>query len=83
MNKKAVETISVNAVRDSIVCSDFLDQYIPDNDKEPSWDGSVYIYTDKSKTKDKLKGRIPVQVKGTEKMILVKKKYPFPFQLWI
>lgn len=42
MNKKAVETISVNAVRDSIVCSDFLDQYIPDNDKEPSWDGSVW-----------------------------------------
>lgn len=78
MNKKAVETISVNAVRDSIVCSDFLDQYIPDNDKEPSWDGSVYIYTDKSKTKDKLKGRIPVQVKGTEKDDFGKEEISFP-----
>ena len=78
MNKKAVETISVNAVRDSIVCSDFLDQYIPDNDKEPSWDGSVYIYTDKSKTKDKLKGRIPVQVKGTEKDDFSKEEISFP-----
>lgn len=66
MDRKAIETISVNAVRDSIVVSDFLDQFISDNDKEPSWDGYVYIYQDKSKTKAKLKGRLPVQVKGTE-----------------
>ena len=78
MNKKAIETISVNAVRDSVVVSDFLDQYIPDNDKEPSWDGSVYIYTDKSKTKDKLKGKLPVQVKGTEKDDLSKNEISFP-----
>ena len=66
MDKKAIETLSVNAVRDSIVTSDFLDQFIADNDKEPSWDGFVYIYEDNSKKKDKLKGRIPVQVKGKE-----------------
>lgn len=66
MDKKAIETLSVNAVRDSIVVSDFLDQFIADNDKEPSWDGYVYIYSDKSKKKDKLKGRLPVQIKGTE-----------------
>ena len=45
---------------------DYLSQFIADNDKEPSWDGAVYIYGDKNKTKDKLKGRMPVQVKGTE-----------------
>lgn len=66
LDKKAIETISVSAVRNSIVTSEFLDQFIPDNDKEPSWDGFVYIYGDKSKKKDKLKGRMPVQVKGTE-----------------
>ena len=66
MDKKAIETLSVNAVRDSIVTSDFLDQFIADNDKEPTWDGFVYIYGDKSKKKDKLKGRLPVQIKGTE-----------------
>ena len=65
MDRKAIETLAVNAVRDSIVVSGFLDQFIPDNDKEPSWDGSVYIYNDSSKTKDKLRGRLPVQVKGT------------------
>lgn len=64
LDKKAIETISVNAVRNSIVTSPFLDQFIPDNDKEPSWDGNVYIYEDASKKKNKLKGRLPVQVKG-------------------
>lgn len=66
MDKKAIETLAVNAVRDSIVVCNLLDQFIPDNDKEPSWDGHIYIYEDKSKTKDRLKGRLPVQVKGTE-----------------
>lgn len=66
LDKKAIETLSVNAVRDSIVTSEFLDQFIADNDKEPSWDGFVYIYSDKSKKKSTLRGRMPVQVKGTE-----------------
>lgn len=64
LDTKAIETISVNAVRNSIVTSPFLDQYISDNDKEPSWDGNVYIYEDASKKKTKLKGRLPVQIKG-------------------
>ena len=66
LDNKAIETLSVNAVKNSIVTSEFLDQFIADNDKEPSWDGFVYIYGDKSKKKSNLKGRMPVQVKGTE-----------------
>ena len=66
MDNKAIETLSINAVRDSIVVSDYLDQFIADNDKEPSWDGFVYIYNDKSKKKCTLTGRVPVQVKGKQ-----------------
>lgn len=66
LDNKAIETLSVNAVKNSIVTSEFLDQFIADNDKEPSWDGFVYIYENKSKQKSNLKGRMPVQVKGTE-----------------
>lgn len=65
MTQKDIETLSVNAVRDSIVMSSYLDQFITDNDKEPSWDGHVYIYDNESKTKAALTGRVPVQVKGT------------------
>lgn len=64
MDNKTLETLSVNAVKNSIVTSEYLDQYISDNDKEPSWDGTVYIYKDKSKKKSNIKGRMPVQVKG-------------------
>lgn len=66
LNNKALETLSVNAVKDSIVASQFLDQFIAENDKEPSWDGFIYIYGNKSKKKSALKGRMPVQVKGKE-----------------
>ena len=66
MDNKAIETLSVNAVKNSIVTSDFLDQFINDNDKEPSWDGAVYIYDNKSKKKSNFVGRMPVQIKGRE-----------------
>ena len=78
MDRKAIETLSVNAVRDSVVVSDFLDQFIADNDKEPTWDGFVYIYSDKSKKKEKLKGRLPVQIKGTENDDFSKEEISFP-----
>ena len=55
MNQKTIETIAVNAVKNSIVMSELLDEFIADNDKEPSWDGFVYIYEDNSKKKEKLK----------------------------
>lgn len=66
MDNKAIETLSVNAVKNSIVTSDFLDQFINDNDKEPSWDGAIYIYDNKSKKKSNFVGRMPVQIKGKE-----------------
>lgn len=66
LDNNAIETLSINAVKNSIVMCEYLSQFINDNDKEPSWDGAVYIYGEKSKTKDKLKGRMPVQIKGTE-----------------
>lgn len=66
LSKKAIENFSVNAVRDSIMMSEYLDQYIPDNDKEPFWDGAVYIYNTSKHTNANFRGRMPVQVKGTE-----------------
>lgn len=61
-----LETLSVSAVKDSLVTSGFLAPYINENDKEPSWDGHIYIYGSKSKKKADFRGRVPAQVKGTE-----------------
>ena len=58
LDSKTIETLAVNAVKDSIITTDFLEQYIAENDKEPSWDGFVYIYGNKKKTKDTLEGRM-------------------------
>lgn len=66
LTKKGIETLSVDAVRDSIMMADLLDQYIPDNDKEPFWDGAICVFSEKSHTKETFMGRMPVQVKGTE-----------------
>lgn len=63
---KTIETLSVNAVKNSIATSDILDQFISENDKEPSWDGNIYVYKNKNKRKSELQGRIPIQVKGKE-----------------
>lgn len=66
LDSKAIEILAVNAVKDSIVTSEYLEPFISENDKEPSWDGAVYIYGDKFKKKNTLKGRMPVQVKGKQ-----------------
>lgn len=67
MDKKSIETLAISAVRDSIAMTGVLDQYIHDNDKEPSWDGHIYIYSGKNKKNNNMTGRVSVQVKGKVK----------------
>ena len=61
-----VEKIATSAVINSISKTDVLSPYINEGDKEPSWDGNIYIHKDSKKTKEDIK-RVPVQVKGTTK----------------
>lgn len=58
-----IERLATSAVVDSISLTDVLSPFINDGDKEPSWDGNIYIYEDKRKTKKGIK-KVPVQVKG-------------------
>ncbi len=71
MDTLAVEQYAVDAIRNRINYSDHLSPFVSDNDKEPSWDGHIYIYGSK-KNKENLTGRIPVQVKGSEQEDLSK-----------
>lgn len=59
-----IEKLATNAVNSSISKTDFLSTNINENDKEPSWDGHIYIYNSKIKRKNSLVGRVPIQVKG-------------------
>ena len=78
LSSKSIETISVSAVKSSIAMCDYLSEYIPDNDKEPSWDGFIYSYYDSSKQKSKLNGRVAVQVKGKVCEDHSKQEIPYP-----
>lgn len=57
------EVLATSAVKASISKTSRLSQYINEKDKEPSWDGNIYLHEDKSKTKKNIY-KIPVQVKG-------------------
>lgn len=77
MDSKVIEELATTTVRESILLCDFLRPYITENDKEPFWDGHIYIYNDKSCTKEKFKGRLPAQVKGKEMKSLAKKEISY------
>lgn len=59
-----VELLATSTIKNIIARMSFLSAYIAENDKEPLWDGHIYIYRSKTKRNDSLYGRIPVQVKG-------------------
>ena len=60
------EIIATSYLKEVIATTDLLSPFINEGDKEPSWDGNIYLYSNSSKKKTGIK-KIPVQVKGTEK----------------
>jgi len=58
-----IEKLATSAVDAEISKTDRLSSYINSKDKEPCWDGHIYIHEDSSKTKKNIK-RVATQVKG-------------------
>ena len=56
----------MNHLKRFIEDSKSISQFLTDNDKEPCWDGHLYLYSGGIRDKNHLLGRVPVQVKGTE-----------------
>ena len=63
-NNKRIEESAVNAVKAALLRCPILDAYIDENDKTPSWDGTVFAYKNGEQKKCDLLGRVPVQVKA-------------------
>lgn len=59
-----IEKLATAAITSSISATGFLSPYINEGDREPMWDGFIYIYNSKSKKNSNWTGRVPVQVKG-------------------
>lgn len=83
MNSVKIEKRSISELKSWIAEHDLLDEYINDNDKEPSWDGYIMVYIDEDLKAEHIKYKIPVQVKGKCKNELINRKmitYPVEYR---
>ena len=80
VDTKAIEEKALNHFKSFIEDSKVISQFIADNDKEPCWDGHLYLYADGIKDKEHLQGRAPVQIKGTEVDSFVTKKWKYKLE---
>ena len=77
INRKDIEERALLKFKDYLVYSKRMSQYLAENDKEPTWDGHIYLYNCAHKVKAHQIGRIPVQVKGTEVVRFKRTKFKF------
>ena len=75
MNSKKIEMGAILKIKDIICYHDFMEEYINSNDKEPSWDGHIYVYKSKDLKVENILHRIPVQVKGKNDKKLLNRKF--------
>ena len=69
-----IEGYAVAKVIESLAITEHLVGYISLRDKEPVWDGFIYVYSDRGNhKKENLKGRVAIQIKG--QLVTKKKKF--------
>ena len=61
MDQKDIETIAISKVKVSLTSNAYLSPFLNENDKEPSWDGQIYLYKKEGKRKADIEGRVSVQ----------------------
>lgn len=82
LSKDVIERSAVWAVSNAINKTEYLCPNIPIGSTEPSWDGDVTIYSDAiNHEKKNIKGKVKVQVKGTEKKELVNNDIKFSVEV--
>ena len=83
MDSSLIEKAAINYLTDELIVTKKLSPDISKNDKEPSWDGNIYIYRGTNFSKENLLGRVPVQVKGKQEKSknLKKEKISYPVEI--
>ena len=67
VDTRRIEETATTAVKMALLRCPYLESYISENDRTPSWDGTVFVYPNKTKNINDGVRRVPVQVKGTTK----------------
>ncbi len=76
-----IEKLATSAITNCIAGTDFLSPWISEGDREPSWDGFIYAYSNKNQAKKNLTGRAAVQVKGKLVKNVKKKSIQYPVSM--
>ena len=77
----SIESLAVGPVRDAISRCPYAKEDIKTNEKIPSWDGDIYIYSKEGKKKEDLLGMIHSQVKGKEVDTLSSTEITYPAEV--
>ena len=77
---KEIEEKALNYFKSFIEDSKVISQYLKENDREPCWDGHLYLYSEGERNKEHLLGRVPVQIKGAEVPRFKTKKWKYTLE---
>lgn len=81
MDSIKIEMGAVLALKNVIQLNDYMKEYINDNDKEPSWDGHIYLYNSENMKAENIEYKIPVQIKGkNDENLLDRQRISFPVE---
>lgn len=83
MNSIKIEKGAIDTLRRIIRLHDNMNDFLNDNDKEPSWDGNIYLYKNEDLKAEDIKYIIPTQVKGKNDETLLKRSsitYPVEYK---
>ncbi len=75
MNSIKIEMGAILSLKLAIHRHNLMKDYINDNDKEPSWDGFIYLYKSDDLKVENIKYRIPLQVKGKNQQDLLEQQW--------
>lgn len=65
LDNDKIERIAARKVEEIVDDSIILKTFINRGDKDPFWDGSIFVYNDTSNKNLNFRGKIPIQIKGT------------------
>lgn len=65
MTMSNIEKMGVGWLESKVAESKILEPYFKENDRTPSWDGSIFVY-ERSTEKENFKDTLPVQIKSTK-----------------
>lgn len=77
LDASTIEKCATSELKKALLATGILDPTLNETDKEPSWDGTVYLYNSTRHKNENMIGRVPVQVKGKIATDLSKKSIKY------